>query len=225
MAVQQINVGNRDVEGLTLTLAPPAEVTGSIRTDSETAVNLGSVRVMLEATSSIPMFGGNIQANATNGAFKIAGVPPGTYRVRATNLPDGTYVKSVKVRDRRRFLNPACRFRVQPRRWMLLLGSNAPSVTGTVNDANSKPAANVTVALVPDNPRRNQYHLYATATTGDTGTFTFRNVTPGDYKVFLLAESEVESIQNPAFLSQIESRGTSVRLAEGKTENLQLATP
>jgi hypothetical protein len=104
----------------------------------------------------------------------------------------------------------------------IALGANAPSITGTVIDGDSKPAANLTVALVPDAPRRNQYHLYATASTGDTGNFNFRNVTPGDYKVFVLAENEIEGIQNPAFLSQIESRGTSVRLVEGKTENLQL---
>ena len=222
MATQQITVGNRDVEGLTLTLAPPAEVTGSVRAESDTALNLGSARVLLEPTASMPMFGGNFLATVTNGTFKIADVPPGTYRVRATNLPDGSYVKSVKMGPQE-VLESGLQVSGTAAPLDVLLGSNAPSVSGTVNDSSNKPAANITVALVPDSPRRNQYHLYATTTTADAGTFTFRNVTPGDYKVFLLTESEVESIQNPAFLSQIEGRGTSVRLVEGKTESVQLA--
>jgi hypothetical protein len=221
-ATQQISVGSRDVEGVTLTLAPPAEVSGSIRAEGDANMNLGSVRVVLEPASGIPMFGVTVQAPAANGAFRVPGVPPGNYHVRATNLPDGMYVKSVK-QGPQEILESALQMTGAAMPLDIVLGVNAPSLTGLVNDADGKPAANLNVALIPDMPRRNQYHLYAATTTGDTGSFSFRNVTPGDYKVFVLAPSEVESIQNPAFLTQIESRGTSVRLVEGKAENLQLS--
>ena len=95
-------------------------------------------------------------------------------------------------------------------------------ITGTVQDSNGKPLAGVIAALVPDAPRRDQYQLYLTSNTTDGGAFSFLNIRPGDYKVFLLPESDVEGIQNPAFLAQNESRGTSIRLAEGKAENIQL---
>jgi protocatechuate 3,4-dioxygenase beta subunit len=222
MAVQQIAVGNRDVDGLTLTLAPPAEVTGAIRTESDTAVNLGTVRVMLEAMSGIPMFGGSLQATAASGSFKILNVPPGSYRVGAMNLPDGAYLKSVRVGPQE-VLESGLQISSTAAPVEIVLGSNAPSAGGTLLDANGRPAPNVTIALVPDIPRRDRYHLYATTATDDAGMFTFRNVTPGDYKIFPLAETEIDVIQNPAFVSQIESRGASVRLTEGKTENLQLA--
>ena len=216
-ASMPLTVGNRDVEGVTLTLAPPAEVTGAIHVEGNAQLNLGSVRVFLEPMSGMTMFGGGMQAPVASGAFKLAGVPPGHYRIRATNLPDGTYVKSVK-QGPQEILESGLQLSGAVVPLDIVLGSNAPSITGTVTDA-----PNVSVALIPDMPRRNQYHLYATTTSGDTGSFTFRNVTPGDYKVFVLAQSEVEGVQNPAFVNQIESRGTSVRLVEGKTESLQLA--
>ena len=221
-ATQQITVGNRDVDGVTLALAPPVEVTGSIRTEGNATVNLGSVRVALEATTGMPMFGGSIQGSTTNGSFTIPRVPAGNYRVRATNLPDGTYVKFVR-QGQQEILESGLQVAGAVAPIDVVLGANAPSIAGMVNDADGKPATNLSVALIPDAPRRNQYHLYATTTTGETGAFTFRNVTPGDYKVFVLAPTEIEGIQNPAFLNQIESRGTSVRLVEGKAENVQLA--
>jgi carboxypeptidase family protein len=104
----------------------------------------------------------------------------------------------------------------------VVLGVNAPSVTGTVSDSNGKPLPGLAVALVPDAPRRDQYHLYLTSGTSDTGAFTFRNITPGSYKVFVLPAGSSEEVQNPGFLAQNESRGSSVKLAEGKTETLQL---
>jgi hypothetical protein len=221
-SVQQIQVGNRDLEGVVVTLAPPVDVPGVVRVDSNTPASLGSTRIMLESVSGLPVVGSGAHTPAADGTFKLSGVPSGNYRLRATNLPEGTYLKSVK-QGPQEVLESGLQVSGTGVPVDVILGSNAPSVTGTVTDSNNKPAPNISVALVPDAPRRNQYHLYATASTGDSGTFTFRNVTPGDYKVFLLEESEVENLQNPAFVGSIENRGTSVRLVEGKSETLQLA--
>jgi hypothetical protein len=218
---QQITVGSRDLDGVVLPIGLDVEVSGTIRGDSDAPLNLGSVRIMLEPVSNLPVFGGT-QAAAINGAFRMYSVKSGVYRVRVSGLPEGTCVKSIRQGPQElpesglQISGPAAPIEI-------VLGTNAPAITGTVNDSNNRPSPNVSIALVPDAPNRSRYQLYATTTTADTGAFTFRNVAPGDYKVFLLSEGEVDRIQNPAFLSQIESRGTSLRLAEGKVENLQLS--
>jgi Carboxypeptidase regulatory-like domain len=221
-ASHQITVGSRDLDGIVLTLALPLEITGTVQPEGDIPLNLGAVRVFLEPATVVPMFGGTAPATVTNGTFKLAGVSPGHYRVRATNLPDGAYVKSVR-QGPQEVLESGLQLSGASMPIEIVLGTKAPVITGTVLDSSGKPAANIAASLVPDGPRRSRYELYATATTADTGTFTFRNIAPGDYKIFLLAENEVEGLQNPAFLGQIEARGTSVRLSEGKTENLQLS--
>lgn len=221
-ATQQIQVGNRDLDGVVVALTPPVEVTGVVRAEGDAKLDFSRLRVSLEPAAGMMMFGGGGNHGITaDGTFKLPGLNAGKYRPAVYNLPEGTYLKSVR-QGPQEVLESGLQITGAGVPLEVVLGSNAPSVTGTVNDSNGKPVPGLAVALVPDAPRRDQYHLYLTSTTGDPGTFTFRNITPGNYKVFVLPAGSVEDIQNPAFLSQNESRGSSVKLAEGKTENLQL---
>jgi hypothetical protein len=218
-AMQQIQVGNRDLEGVVMTLAPPLDIAGVVRMEADGKADLSRLRVSLEPT--IGMAGGANQTVKPDGAFTLAGVSPGKYRTAVYNLPEGTYLKSVR-QGSQEVLDAGLQIAGATVPLEIVLGSNAPSVTGTVNDSNGKPVPGLAVALVPDAPRRDQYQLYLTGATGDAGTFSFRNITPGNYKVFVLPSVNAEAVQNPNYLTQNESRGNSVRLAEGKTENLQL---
>jgi protocatechuate 3,4-dioxygenase beta subunit len=80
---QQINVGNRDLDGVALTLSPPLDITGTVQTEGNASLNLGSMRVFLEPAATMPMFGGTAPATVANGNFKLSGISPGSYRVRA----------------------------------------------------------------------------------------------------------------------------------------------
>jgi hypothetical protein len=219
--MQPVQVGNRDLDGVVVTLAPPAEVIGVVRTDPDAILDMTRVRVSLEPPANMPMFGGNNQAVAANGAFKLSVPSAGKYRVAVHNLPDGAYLKSVK-QGPQEILDSGLQISGPSASLEVVLGSKAPSVTGIVNDSNGKPVPGLAVALVPDAPRRDQYHLYLASSTGDAGSFSFRNITPGSYKVFVVPGSNAEEVQNPAYLAQNEGRGTSVKLEEGKAENLQL---
>jgi protocatechuate 3,4-dioxygenase beta subunit len=220
-ASQQVQVGNSDVEGVTLMMLPPTEVTFVVRADGDAQLDLSRVRLALENVSGGSFSRGGSQATLVAGQFKIPGINPGKYRLSASGLPEGTYLKSAR-QGSQEVLDSGLTITGTSAPIEVVVGLNAPSVSGLVQDANGKPVLGLVAALVPDAPRRDQYHLYLTSNTGENGSFTFRNVIPGDYKVFLFPESDAEAIQNPPLLTQIEGRGTSVRLAAGKAENLQL---
>jgi protocatechuate 3,4-dioxygenase beta subunit len=220
-ATQQVQVGNRDIDGVVLTMMPLAQVTGVVRADADAQIDLSRVRIALENASGAMFPGGASQAAVSAGQFQMPGIVPGDYRLSAFGLPEGTYLKSAR-QGPREILDSGLTISGTSAPIEVIIGVNAPAVTGTVQDSNGKPAAGVVAVLVPDAPRRDQYRLYLISNTTDGGAFTFRNITPGNYKVFLFPESDAEAIQNPAFLAQNESRGTSVQLGEGKAESLQL---
>src|SRR5262245_57685797 len=54
-AQQPVQVGSHDIEGVVITLMPPVEVTGVVKTDGDQQLPLGNMRVTLEATSGLPV--------------------------------------------------------------------------------------------------------------------------------------------------------------------------
>jgi hypothetical protein len=78
----------------------------------------------------------------------------------------------------------------------------------------SAAAPNVTVVLVPDASRRNQRPLYKSTKAGN-GVFHFKQVPPGDYKLFAWSEDTIDNggpWLDPEYLRKYEDRATPVRI-------------
>jgi hypothetical protein len=78
----------------------------------------------------------------------------------------------------------------------------------------SAAAPNVTVVLVPDASRRNQRPLYK-STKASNGVFHFKQVPPGDYKLFAWSEDTIDNggpWLDPEYLRKYEDRATPVRI-------------
>jgi hypothetical protein len=90
-----------------------------------------------------------------------------------------------------------------------------------VADANGRPVAGITAALVPDPPRRNHSELYRTATTDASGQIHLDAVIPGDYKVFA-ADVEAAEWQDPDVIRLHESRGQRVQVRGDGRHNVTL---
>lgn len=228
VAVSDVQVGNSDIEGLTLQLAPPVAVSGQFVIDGDdkttAAVDLSRARIDMSRTLPIPIPNpgqGARRAATADGKFVIESVYPGRYTIEFGSLPANAYPKAVRIGGVD-VLARGLDVGTTPVMLEVVLGINAPSVSGTITDSEAKPLGDVLVALVPEGERRSQYHLYATATTGAAGSFNFSGLTPGDYKVIAVPKERTDLIYNPALLAQVEGRGTSVRLAEGKSETVTL---
>jgi hypothetical protein len=104
----------------------------------------------------------------------------------------------------------------------IVLSTNGALVEGTIQDSKTRPTPGVVIALVPDAPNRDKYHLYRNATTDTTGAFSFKAVPPGSYKIFAWEEIEEFGWMDPTILARYENEGKAVALKESGQERLTM---
>jgi hypothetical protein len=156
---------------------------------------------------------------AADGSFRLAGIPPGDYRVAVgpdIPLPNG-YVKSIRVGNADA-LNAPLRIEKQSDEGIeITLGANTGTITGHVDSAG-------TVVLAPEANRAYRTDLFRTASPDATGQFRFDRIPPGDYKVFAWKEVEAGAWQDPKFLAPFESLGKVLHIDEGSVARIEVTS-
>ena len=102
----------------------------------------------------------------------------------------------------------------------IVVRMNPGQVSGTVVDATLKPVSGVQAVLVPD--VRSRQDLYRTAMTDPEGRFTFREITPGDYRIFAWEDIEPFAYYDTAVVKQYEAAGKQVRIQEASAETAEV---
>jgi hypothetical protein len=227
MAMTFVDVGNENIENITLTIQPGSTITGEVTFEGVAPSDPGFVRMraifepvptgvaMANPQSTIP--------NATNGRIRMENLWPANYRIQISGVPANTYVKSMRF-GRIDLLSQNLPVPVQSEGQLdVVLASDSGIVEGRVVNERQDPAVNVKVALVPDSPLRSRGDLYKSTTTDTTGAFRIPMVVPGDYKLFAWEEAEDGAWRDPEFLRAHENRGKSVRLGGMRTESATLS--
>jgi hypothetical protein len=218
VARQQVQVGNRDLDGVVINLMPAFEISGSVRAPE--GVNLSSVRVALEPLdSSFPNAGEGAKKDAA-GAFVFPSVAPGEYRFAVANLPAGTYLKSVSVQGQD--ITNGALIGAAASGVSIDLAAGAPELSGNVLDADKQPVASAFVVLVPGGSNRQRYWMYRNAVSDQSGAFTVSNVVPGKYTAYAFVDVDEGVWHSSDFMKQFEGKGVSLALEEGAKESLQL---
>jgi hypothetical protein len=219
---QEITVGNANVEGIVLTMTTGFEVTGTLRAEGKTKVNVENLRVMLEPQSSafFPMGSGPGSAKA-DGTFKLENIAAEKYLVNIFPQTD-FYVKTVRVANQEMKDGIVDLTSGAGGALEVVLSTDGAIVEGTIQDSKSRPTPGVLVALVPDAPNRDKFNLFKQATTDTAGAFSFKAVPPGSYKVFAWEEVEEMGWMDPTFLARFENEGKSLSLGEGTQERITM---
>jgi hypothetical protein len=159
-----------------------------------------------------------------DGSFQMEDVGADRYTVSISGLPEGFYVKSVRSANLDVLAGGLEISAGSPAPLDVVLSPHAAEVSGTVVDPKTqKPAAAVTVALVPqEKDRRNRDTFYRSTTTDQSGRFTFKGLVPGEYRVYAWEETEFGAWMDPDYLKPVESRGEAVSLSEGGRSTVQV---
>jgi hypothetical protein len=239
IATQRLNVGNgafrimggrtpidingSDVDRVAVILYPAVDIAGNWTIESADGPTAQHpVLILKSSVTRIP--GRNMETYASfnaNGQFLVNDVIEGDYQVRVSQLPEGTYLKSLRFGATDLL---ADNLHLDPRssdRLNFVLGTNGGVLEGNVVSRNGQPLANVPVAVVPA-ARQQRPDLYSSTTTDDSGHFRLQGLAPGDYAVFAWEDIEDGQWRDPDFIRQNEASGKAIHINEGSREGIDL---
>jgi len=215
-AVVPIEVRDRNLDGIIVTLLPSFDVQGVVKFAQ--AAQCGSYGMTVGLSQPGGVYYGPMPQQAQVGEdfkFTLKNVGSSTYAVNVNN-PGSCYVQSVRfggkeVADSGLSMDATGSLEIT-------LAASSAMLRGSVMDAAGKtpPRAYVT-ALRKGSPPSSYRQAFAT-----TGSFTFPNLPPGTYDVFAWEQLDTNAVRSAEFLKQFESRGKSVTLDEKGSSALQL---
>ncbi|MGC9971592.1 MAG: carboxypeptidase-like regulatory domain-containing protein [Bryobacteraceae bacterium] len=215
-----IDVGAASLEGISLVLRPGLEIAGRIRFE-ESGGRLELLHVTLQSRSESA---GSASAVArSDGTFALQNVAADWYTLSIAGLVEDCYVKSARFGGVDALEHGLDLSRGDPPGPIeVVLSPAGGDVEGVVLKENQQPAAGATVALAPDAPRRDQVHLFRSATADRYGRYVLRGVPPGEYRLFAWEDVEAGAWLDPDFLGEYEKRGETVSVDERGRYTVQL---
>ena len=227
-ASRQLEVGDSDVDGVTITISRGVDITGHVNWEGAPPSDLQRLHVMLHSLNEYPD-GLPSQPLKPDGTFQFKNVPEGTYRPTISLYgPDATsFLKSVRygtssVTDSGFTVQPGVDASLE-----LTMSSRSAQLSGAVLDADSLPASGVHVVLIPDPPHRNIHEKYRSTITDQNGKLTLNGIAPGDYKLFSWDSIEQSGWYDadwtdPEWLKPYETKGESIHLDEADKKSVNL---
>jgi 5-hydroxyisourate hydrolase-like protein (transthyretin family) len=217
-----VDVGNGDVNNVAVRLQPALAVSGKVTVDStQPNVRLGSLRLTFTPSEPGP---GNQGRNgqtqiADDGTFQ-ATLAADAYLVEAGGLPDGYYLKSVKLAGRE-MPDATLDLNYGGGQVDVVLAPAAGDLTGTVQNARGEPAASVQVTAVPvsGSLRRDMNKL---VTTDASGNFTLHGLPPGDYKIFAWEQVDANAWMDRDYRQPFENLAASAKVQESTSPTVTL---
>jgi Carboxypeptidase regulatory-like domain len=221
--VKTVEIHDTNVDNFQLEIAPGVEVSGRVRVEGKSNIDLSTIIGVLQPTRDsvvaalLPdVDNASIKAD---GSFTFQDVPQGNYWISLSPLPSGFYLKGS---DEANALDGVAVTRGSaPPIVELVLSPGAAQVEGTVlSDENPCPGA--AVILVPEENGRVRASDYKKSFTDRSGRFLLRGLPPGDYQIFAWEEIENTPYTDPSFLQEYQDRGKSVHLEDGDRSKVEL---
>jgi hypothetical protein len=216
-----LQVGSSDISGIELRPMPPMEVTGKVRIDGTTDVQLTQLQLSLQAPNRnyTPETG----AVKEDGGLVFRNVDQNVYRMNPNRLRT-LYLKSVHwgttdITDSELDLMNGVPANTE---LAIVLGSDGGTIEGAVKNEKEEPVDAATVTLVPTGTHRSR-PFYKTATTNAAGHFTIGGIAPGSYKLFGWDSVNPNAVMfDPDFLQPYDSAAQKVEVVPNDKRSFDL---
>jgi hypothetical protein len=213
-AAQTVTVTDRPVAVPPLILSPGVKLSGTITVENakpEEAVTT-RLHVAIDPKDRIRVNGEMTEAAVdASGAFAIPSALPDEYWLRVTGLPLGYYIKQATVNGQEVLRNP---LRAGQGELAIVLASDGPTLSGTVNTAQNQPIANAVVVLaVSPLPDALGWGDIRVAFADQNGFFSFPSEPPGNYRLLAFPSLPDGGWTDPGLVRSNLSKATELTLA------------
>jgi len=228
-ARQPVSVADRNITDIVIRVPDSVDVAGRVKvtglhsgnppSESFRMEGIGMVLLPAEGFSLGPI--PKVISPQADGSFVLRNVVPDKFRINISGIPPRWYVKSILTSGHEcadGIVDLTSGGAVE-----IVFAVGAAEVTGSVVDADDKPASGVTVSLFPKGgPREMRTDLFRTEVADERGQFLLKEVPPGTYEVFAWQDIEREAIYDPEFRRLFENKSTPITVEPGGLETVQL---
>lgn len=216
-----LEVSNTDVENLTVSLAAPIELRGSIRAEADTQPALDTLSLYLESRLSRSLGGG--MARVKQGAFEMLRIAPDHYDLRINGLPPGYYIKSIRnadidVKENGLDLSAGA----SQHQLEIILSPEGAQLEGAITDAKDNPVSAAAIVLRPKSGKDWDLAQMRPVTSDQQGKFQIQGIAPGEYHLIAFTNVDTMEAMDPDFFKEHESKAATIKLSPSARESRQL---
>ena len=189
-ARQKVEVGEDNIEALTVTLTSGVNIRGRVKADGSGSFDFEKVNLSLAPVEENQVLGGHAEVKK-DGSFEFKSVHDGNYTFFLWGLEEGTYLKSARIRSDNLLEKGLQVEGSPPGQIELTVANDGAKLEGSVSDDDG-PMIGARLRLVPD-PRTPYNRIRSKRTTTDQlGHFVMTDIAPGKYtlKAKAIAPSE-----------------------------------
>jgi hypothetical protein len=225
--VATIGLSSQNLGAVRVRALPLLPLSGQVRiADGLRVMALESVRAVAVFPEAAPSLMGNAGAHITvtsagaplssSGSFRIQTPAGGKHYIYLEGLNNDVYIADIRSGEKSLYEDGIDQGSLVSGRIDLILDSRGGVVEGRVQDTLNRPAPFALATLVPAGQRSNPLS-FRVVTTDRNGTFRFRGVRPGNYKVFAWEDVPEYAWHNKEFLAPFEDLGAEVQVRAATT--------
>jgi Carboxypeptidase regulatory-like domain len=216
-----ITVGATDVTGVLIQIQSSLSlsISGHATVDNATTTNAA-----FELRSIAGVTDRTLGTTSRDGTLKFDNVPPGDYWLVC--ITPTLFIQTAMYGTEDVLNRPIHFTGAETATLNIALSSKGAEVRGIAHDGSARPSTGGVAVLVP-NRLRERADLYKNTTTDQNGGFTFTNVPPGDYTIFVWEVIEQYAWFDQSLLSRLEAisgNGKVIRVSESSGETLTVRT-
>ncbi len=220
--IVEVTLSGSEVTGVTLALAPPAQITGTITITGGPVVSPGQkISVVLNSEGPVN-FGSRLESEVdANGSFTISNVFPDRYRLEVGPLLEGAYIRSIEMNGSALhgrlldFLGGA-----EGVEFKIGISADGAGMKGQVRKGKSDaPVPYARVLLFPEHRDLSiDKDECQDQTASGSGIYNFQHLAPGPYRFLVRPPSSLrdDCEQAAAAMRQGLIAGESVQLKAGE---------
>ena len=215
----EINADNPQ-QAVNVSLSPAFDLAGTIEIEGGNA-KFPAIVIRLAASEGLVLGQQPWAKVGPDGSFRLAAVTPAIWDFTLDGLPGDLWIKSASLGNLDVLhgeLNLSSGAKGPLR---IVLARNGAQVSGTVTQ-NGQPCNGVVVLAPAAADLQGSAQMYRSMATQDQGTFVFKGVRPGAYKLFAFQDVEPMAWLDPEFLKPVESLGEAISVGEGERATRQL---